>query len=76
MKKQYEEQMKKFFDLSNEIRNTVYIVFPASEKATIDDLYHARILANRTEETKKFVEELLSARNMRLRLLQGSQTKT
>lgn len=64
VKKLYEEQMKKYFDVSNAVRDAVYVVFPPSKNATIDDLYHARQLAEKVEESKKLVDDLLRAKNL------------
>jgi hypothetical protein len=61
----YEEQMQKFFDLSNHTRNMVYVVYPQSKDATVDDLYNARKLADKMDDVKSFLDELLRAKNLR-----------
>lgn len=64
VKRLYEEKMKKFFDLSNSTRDTVYLVFPPSKEATIDDLYQIRKLVDKMEISHKYASELLRVKNL------------
>lgn len=66
VKRLYEEQMKKFFDLSTSVRDAVYVVFPSGKNAEIDDLHDARLLVEKMQEAKYYLDTLLRVKNMKV----------
>lgn len=67
VKKQYEEQMKLFFETHQAVRDLVYTIFKPSKTAQLDDLYDARLLLEKTQEVKAHLDAVLASKNLKLR---------
>lgn len=72
VKKLYEEQMKLFFELNSSARDAVYVIFVPSAKASLDDLYDARVLVEKSKAVKNHLDSLLLAKNMKVNVAKTS----
>jgi hypothetical protein len=66
VKKLYEQQMRQFFDLNIEIKSAVFIIFPPSGSATTEDLEQAKLLVEKTENIKTFLNDALYKKNQKV----------